>query len=116
MEDKRLTMTILLDFYGDLLTEKQRTYFEMYHCEDLSLSEIAELEGISRQGVRDVLRRAEHTLMETEEKTGLIQRWNSRRSVVLGIERDLQSLLPRLDTAAQETVASVLHRLQDLKG
>ena len=67
-------MTLLYDFYGDLLTDRQREFYDLYHNEDLSLAEIAENAGITRQGVRDVLVRAEATLNEIEEKTGLIQR------------------------------------------
>ncbi len=64
--------TMLFDFYGDLLTEKQREYYDLYYNEDLSLSEIAENVGITRQGVHDIVARAESSLLETERKTGLI--------------------------------------------
>ena len=56
---KDLGITILLDFYGDMLTEKQRDFLGYYYNDDLSLSEIAENEGITRQGVRDSIKRAE---------------------------------------------------------
>jgi len=71
---------MLLDFFGDLLTEKQYKYFDLYHNEDLSLSEIAESAGISKQGVYDIITRAEKTLMEIESKTGIIQRWHETRA------------------------------------
>lgn len=74
MDQKAFHMTLLYDFYGDLLTERQREFYDLYHNEDLSLAEIAENAGITRQGVRDVLVRAEATLKEFEEKTGLIRR------------------------------------------
>lgn len=74
MDQKAFHMTLLYDFYGDLLTDRQREFYDLYHNEDLSLAEIAENAGITRQGVRDVLVRAEATLNEIEEKTGLIQR------------------------------------------
>ena len=76
MDDETLNMTMLFDYFGDLLTDKQREYFDLYHNEDLSLSEIAEKAGISRQGVYDIIIRAEKTLMETEKKTGIIARWH----------------------------------------
>ena len=72
--EKTVQMTMLFDFYGELLTEKQREYFDLYYNENLSLSEIAETDGISRQGVRDIVVRAEAILIDTEEKTGLIKR------------------------------------------
>ncbi|MEL4105760.1 YlxM family DNA-binding protein [Oscillospiraceae bacterium CM] len=81
MTDKKLQMAMLFDFYGDLLTDKQREYFDLYHNEDLSLSEIAENAGISRQGVHDLIMRAENTLSAVERKTGLIQRFALMQSV-----------------------------------
>jgi len=75
-----LQMTMLFDFFGDLLTERQREYFDLYHNEDLSLSEIAESTGISKQGVYDIITRAEKTLMEIEQKTGIIKKWRETRA------------------------------------
>jgi len=80
MDDKTLINTMLFDFYGDLLTEKQQEYFDLYHNEDLSLAEIAERVGISRQGVYDIVTRAEKALMEIEKKTGIIQKWHETRN------------------------------------
>jgi len=71
---------MLFDFFGDLLTEKQREYFDLYHNEDLSLSEIAEKAGISRQGVYDIVTRAEKALVEMERKTDVVRRWRETRS------------------------------------
>lgn len=82
VSDKKLQMTLLFDFFGDLLTDKQREYFDLYHNEDLSLSEIAENVGISRQGVYDIIIRAENTLLETEEKTGIIRRFNEMKAEI----------------------------------
>lgn len=70
--DEALFRTMLFDFYGELLTEKQREYFDLHYNEDLSLGEIAESQGISRQGVWDLIRRAEESLRRYEEKTGLV--------------------------------------------
>lgn len=75
MADSRLMNSMLLDFYGELLTEKQRECFDLHYNEDLSLSEIAEQIGVSRQGVWDNIRRAEAALQEIEDKTGLIKRF-----------------------------------------
>ena len=79
MGDETLSNTLLFDFFGDLLTEKQREYYDLYHNEDLSLSEIGEKVGITKQGVYDIITRAEKTLMEIEEKTGIIQKWMEAR-------------------------------------
>lgn len=67
---KDMRISLLLDFYGDMLTKKQREVIEYYYNDDLSLSEIAENEGITRQGVRDAIKRAELQLNEMEERLG----------------------------------------------
>ena len=69
-----LEMTLLFDYYGDLLTERQKQCFDMRYNQDLSLAEIAEELGVSRQGVHDNLNRAEALLRNMEEKTGCVSR------------------------------------------
>jgi len=88
MNDETLQKTMLFDFFGELLTEKQQEYFDLYHNEDLSLSEIAESVGISKQGVYDIIVRAEKTLIETEQKTGIIKKWCEARA---GLEQAIAS-------------------------
>lgn len=85
--DSTFEMTMLYDFYGDLLTDRQREFYDLYYNEDFSLAEIAENAGISRQGVRDVLVRSEATLREMEEKTGIIRRFLEVRRGLEAIER-----------------------------
>ena len=72
---KDLEIVTLLDFYGEMLTVKQRDFLEYYYNDDLSLSEIAANEGITRQGVRDAIKRAEKQLYDMEEKLGLVRRF-----------------------------------------
>ena len=72
---KNLEISLLLDFYGEMLTEKQRDMVDYYYNDDLSLSEIAENEGITRQGVRDSIKRAEAQMLEMEERLGLARRF-----------------------------------------
>lgn len=74
---KNLNISVLIDFYGDILTEKQRDVLTLYYNEDLSLSEIAEHEEISRQGVRDSIKRGEESLLELEEKLGMAQKFTA---------------------------------------
>ena len=78
----RLDKNILFDYYGALLSNKQRECFDLYYNEDLSLSEIAELQGISRQGAWDNIKHAEEKLCEIEEKTGLIARVTELESLL----------------------------------
>ena len=86
MKNQTYRMTMLFDFYGELLTERQKEFFDLYYNEDLSLSEIAENSGISRQGVRDVIVRAEGVMQEVEDKTGLIRRFLQMQSHIAAIE------------------------------
>ena len=71
MAEKDLSLTILFDIYGGLLSENERNAFEYYYCDDLSLSEISELMKMTRQGVRDNIVRAEKLLRDSESKLGL---------------------------------------------
>lgn len=70
MKQDALQMSLLFDYYGELLSEKQRVCFDLYYNQDLSLSEIASELGITRQGVHDSLSRAETALGEFERVTG----------------------------------------------
>ena len=86
MKNQTYRMTMLFDFYGELLTDRQKEFFDLYYNEDLSLAEIAEHAGISRQGVRDVIVRAEATMQEVEDKTGIIKRFEKQRPHLDAIE------------------------------
>ena len=74
MFEKNLNIGYLLDFYGELLPERKRSVMDMYYNEDLSLAEIATEIGISRQGVRDIIKKTEEDLLFYEEKLGLALR------------------------------------------
>jgi hypothetical protein len=76
---KNYEMAVLIDFYGEMLTEKQRSFLEYYYNDDLSLSEIAENEGITRQGVRDAIKRAEAQMLEMESRLGVAKRFQDMR-------------------------------------
>ena len=77
MEKRTVEVALLLDFYGGLLTEKQRAYMELYYNEDFSLAEIARENSITPQGVRDVISRGETMLRGVERKIGLIARFGT---------------------------------------
>lgn len=109
MEENTVTKALLFDFYGELLTEKQKEYFDLRYNEDYSLAEIAELGGLSRQGVWDILRRAEETMRRMEEKTGIVRRYLERRTQIAAIRRELDGLLPE-----NETTRALLARLDGL--
>lgn len=93
MKNQAYRMTMLYDFYGDLLTKRQKEFYDLYYNEDLSLAEIAENYGITRQGVRDIIVRAEGSLTDIEEKTGLIHRFHALQK---GLS-ELDGLLDQVD-------------------
>ena len=93
MKEKSYEMTMLFDFYGDILTDKQRELFDLYYNEDLSLAEISEHLGITRQGVRDGIVRAEEIIKGFEEKLGLVARFGR-------ISEDIRTICDRAEKIA----------------
>ena len=85
--EKYINQGILYDFYGRLLTKHQQRIYEDVVFNDLSLSEIAENEGISRQGVSDLIKRCNKSLVSYEEKLGLIKKFDETKSYVKEIQR-----------------------------
>lgn len=117
MNDKTFEMTLLFDFFGDLLTEKQHYYFDLYYNDDLSLSEIAEQNGITRQGVRDIIVRAENTLRDFESKTGVVERFGTMNKYILALEADANAILACTNEEKVSNLAkSIVSKLQYLKG
>ena len=116
MDDKTLEMTMLFDFFGDLLTEKQRYYFDLYYNDDLSLSEIAEQADISRQGVRDNIIRAENILKQYEEKTGIVARFLKMQSDISSVEHDIIHIIDISQGDVKTAAEQVLSKINKLKG
>lgn len=87
--NKILEQALLYDFYGELLTEHQKEVYEQFVLEDLSLSEIAESAGISRQGVHDLIRRCQKSLEGYEEKLHLVEKFLSVKDKVGQIDKIL---------------------------
>ncbi|MCR4937649.1 MAG: DNA-binding protein [Lachnospiraceae bacterium] len=87
--EKKLQQGLLYDFYGPLLTEHQKHIYELFVYDDLSLSEIADMEGISRQGVGDLIHRCDKALMEYEEKLGLMKRFERNKDRLLKLKCEL---------------------------
>ena len=77
---KNLAFSVLLDYYGPVLTDKQRAILTEYYDQDLSLAEIAENYGISRQGVRDAIKHGEAALTQMEERLGYAKREAAQRA------------------------------------
>ena len=89
---KNLDVVLLADFYGEMLTENQRKFIEYYYSDDLSLSEIAQNEGITRQGVRDAVKRAESQLYDMEKKLGFAERTRKTVEVLSVVMENIESI------------------------
>lgn len=92
MIEKVLEISMLYDFYGELLTDKQKDVIELYYNDDLSLGEISETLGISRQGVYDMIKRSEKQLHRYEERLGLVGKFNMQKSKVVEAYKLLQDI------------------------
>ncbi|HHY78636.1 MAG TPA: YlxM family DNA-binding protein [Clostridiales bacterium] len=103
--------TLLFDFYGQLLTDKQRNIVEMYYGHDLSLSEISEQIGISRQGVYDTLKRAEATLEEYEDRLKLVDRFLQQKKIL----SDITSMLDEIINEGYDDIEDIKNRLKKIK-
>ena len=86
MFEKNLQIGYLLDFYGDILPERKRSVMDMYYNEDFSLGEIAAELGISRQGVRDIIKKSEEELLFYEEKLGLAKKLKCANDALKDLE------------------------------
>ena len=113
--DEAFFRTMLFDFYGELLTEKKREYFDLHYNEDLSLSEIAAGEGISRQGVWDIIRRADESMRRFEAKTGLVARFARERQVLDGLEEKVETLIARSVGEVDMLAEDIRRDLQELR-
>lgn len=107
--EKIYEQTLLYDFYGELLTEHQRQVYEDAVYNDLSLGEIAQEQGISRQGVHDLIRRCDKILQEYESKLHLVERFAQAKEKIARIES-----LTRL--AEEERKAEYLREIRQLTG
>lgn len=111
-----LNMTLLFDYYGELLTQRQQQCFDMRYNQDLSLGEIAEELRVSRQGVHDNLSRAEALLRNMEEKTGCVRRDLNCRRAAQRIRHAAETLLDsdHADTVSlAKEILSAAHELEE---
>ena len=110
-----LEMTLLFDYYGELLTERQKMCFDLRHNQDLSLAEIAEELSVSRQGVHDNLSRAEALLRNMEEKTGCVRRDLACRRTVESIKAAANQLVQHKDGNVSRLGQQILSAVQELE-
>ena len=105
--DKLYEQTMLFDFYGELLTEHQRRVYEDAVYNDLSLSEIAEEQGISRQGVHDLIKRCDKILLDYESKLHLVERFAKAKDTV----KEIQGLAEESGEREKADMADRLQRI-----
>ncbi|MCM8710599.1 putative DNA-binding protein [Clostridium sp. SYSU_GA19001] len=95
--EERIEISILLDFYGELLTQKQKDIMTMYYNEDLSLGEIAELNNTSRQAIHDIIKRCNKLLLEYEQKLELMNKYNKFNLVKTSILNKCKLIRDKID-------------------
>ena len=105
--EERVLISLLLDFYGPLLTDKQRMSLQLHHEDDMSLGESAEELGVSRQAVHDNLQRARHILNDYESKLHLVAQYEAREQVI----NELKDTLPA-DVLSQSRVQQLLTQME----
>ena len=115
MFEKNLNISVLLDFYGEILTTRQRDMLDMYYNNDLSLAEIAENFSISRQGVRSVLKKGEIILTEMEEKLNLASRFNTVQEKSEEIASHLSVLNSKInDSFVSNEIDLIINQIKEL--
>lgn len=110
-----LEMSLLFDYYGGMLTEKQRRCFDMRYNQDLSLGEIAQDMGVSRQAVCDNLRRTEALLRKMEENVGYVGRDLKLRKVLRSIREAAQQLKEHTDISVSQPAARILAVVEEIE-
>lgn len=117
--EKTVKAVMLFDFFGDALAEKQREYFDLYYNDDLSLSEIAENYGVTRQCVYDALTRAYASLEELENRTGSVRRFEELRdglAKACGLAERLARLVAEAEGEIARAARALTSQLAELKG
>jgi len=104
--DEILQLTLLYDFYGELLTDKQKQTFELHYHNDLSLTEIGQEIDSSRQAVRDLLKRTEKILLEYEGKLQLVRRFLEQKKAIQTIKTIIQDV-ERKEILSPFTIAEI---------
>ena len=108
--DKKVEVSVLCEFYGKLLTDKQLAILEDYYNMDLSLSEIAENYGITRQAVRDVIKKGENKLFEFEEKLGFMKRVYKQEEKIATVLSELTKIQTKF---TDKQIAEILEHVKE---
>lgn len=109
--EKKVMQTFLYDFYGELLTEHQQNIYEDFVLNDLSLSEIAEEAGISRQGVHDLVKRCDRILEGYEEKLHLLERFLNTKEKIMQIRTLVRNYQNQNDAEIMTQIESISNEI-----
>ena len=107
--DKHIELSILVEIYGKLLTKKQQDVLEDYYNKDLSLSEIAENNNISRQGVRDLIKKGESKLFEYEEKLNIMKKMQQTDETIQDVLIKLSKIR---ENSSDKKIEKILNEVQ----
>ena len=107
--EKKVEISILCDLYGKLLTDKQFEFVDDYYNNDLSLSEIAENNNITRQAVRDIIKKGENKLFEYEEKLGFMKRTLKQEEQIVSILQELTKIQTQF---TDKQIAQILENIK----
>ena len=111
MKSQAYRMTMLFDFYGDVLTDRQKEFYDLYYNEDLSLGEIAKEEGISRQGVHDLVRRCTKALEGYEKRLHLIEKFLHTKERVAKIHALTKAFRDSHDEAVLDQIERISNEI-----
>lgn len=108
-------IALLYDFYGMLLTDKQREMMTLYYENDFSLGEIADEYGISRQGVHDSIKKSRQLIEEYEEKLGLVEKMLNARESIAVIDAKVDSIIAALEKKDADSADNAIKELRGIK-
>ncbi len=115
MFEKNMMFPVLLDTYGVLLTERKREILDYYYNEDYSLAEISEITGISRQGVRDAIKKSEEEIYSFEAKLKIVEKSREQSAVIDSVIFTLEDLSRDSDNGTQDKLHKVIEMLNTVR-
>lgn len=113
--DKNVEISLLLSFYSSMLTSKQTEAADLYYNQDFSLSEISENTGITRQGVRDSIKRAENTLYDIENRLGLMKKFLAIKSRLSDIDDMLTDIENEANILKSDISVRMTKKIKDIR-